>query len=182
MKIWINALAYQATWLASIAGAGRGLWWAGPLALSVFAVGQLAISAHRRDDAVLLACAGAIGFVVDSAFVQAGLLGFAAAWPWSHLAPIWIVTLWMSFALTLNHSLAYLKSHPLLAAALGAVGAPLAYWIAARAWHALVFVAAPALALAVVAVAWALLAPALCLLARHLARSLVASNPRGVGS
>lgn len=180
MTIWINAIFYQATWLAAIAGAGRGWWWAGPAALALFAAWQLAASSQRRADAWLLLCAAAIGFVVDSVFVQSGLLAYAAPLPWPRFAPVWIVALWMSFALTLNHSLAYLKSHLVLAAVLGGIGAPLAYWVAARGWRALTFLTAPATALTALAVAWALLAPALCALARHLTRANTASIVPGV--
>lgn len=171
MNLWINAVLYQATWLAAIAGAGHGWWWAGPAALAVFGAWQLMVSMQRRADLLLLVCAAVIGFIVDSTLVQAGLLAFAAPVPWAQLAPVWIVALWMSFALTLNHSLAYLKSHLALAAVLGAVGAPVAYWIAAHAWQALHFVATPKLALGALALAWAVLAPALCWLARHFTRA-----------
>lgn len=180
MTVWMNAILYQATWLAAVAGAGRGWWWAGPAALALFAVWQFAASSQRRADAWLLLCAAAIGFAVDSAFVQSGLLVYAAPLPWPRFAPAWIVALWMSFALTLNHSLAYLKSHLVLAAALGGIGAPLAYWAAAQGWSALTFLTNPATALAALAVAWALLAPALCALARHLTRANTASIASGV--
>jgi len=39
MAMWPNLrnyLALQLVWLAAVAGAGRGLWWAGPAALAVF--------------------------------------------------------------------------------------------------------------------------------------------------
>ena len=168
MKRWINAIFYQLTWIAAVAGAGHGLWWAGPVALTIFAGWQLSVSTQRRADAVLLLCAAAIGFAIDSSLVQTGVLSYAAAMPWPHLAPIWIVALWMSFALTLNHCLAYLKAHLIVAAALGAIGAPLAYWAAASSWGAIHFVAAPFTALMVLAAIWAVLTPALCWLATWL--------------
>ncbi len=171
MNLWINAILYQATWFTAIAGAGRGWWWAGPAALTVFAFWQLAVSRQRRADIILLLCTAAVGFVIDSMFADTGLLHYASALPWAHLAPIWIVALWMSFALTLNHSLGYLKSHLLLAAALGGVGAPLAYLAAARAWGALSFPDAPLPTLILLAVLWALLTPALCRLALALCRT-----------
>lgn len=170
MNNWINIAFYQATWLAAIAGAARGWWWAGPAMLAVFAGWQLLVSSERRADLELMACAAVVGFVVDTLCVRSGMLVYSAPVPSPDFAPIWIVALWMSFALTLNHSLAYMKSRPLLAAALGAIGAPLAYWAAARGWNALFFATQPAIALGVLAIAWAILTPALFLLARHLVR------------
>jgi hypothetical protein len=167
VNLWINAILYQATWLIAIAGAARGWWWAGPLALALFAGWQLAVSAQRRADVLLLLYAAAIGFAIDSAFAQSNLIDYAAAMPWPRLAPGWIVALWMSFALTLNHSLSYLKTHAFVAAALGAIGAPLAYLAAAH-WGALSFPAPSAPALLMLAAGWAVITPVLC----HLAQAL----------
>lgn len=169
MNNWINIVFYQATWLAAIAGAAHGWWWAGPAMLAAFAVWQLLVSNERRADLELMACAAVVGFAIDTLCVRGGMFVYAAPVPSPDFAPIWIVALWMSFALTLNHSLAYMKSHLALAAALGAIGAPLAYWAAARGWNALSFAAQPVIALGVLAIAWAILAPALFFLARRLA-------------
>ena len=168
MNTWLNAIAYQATWVAAIAGAASGRWWVGPLAALVFAAWQLPRSPKPRADLALIGCALALGFVLDSLLAQGGLLRYAAPVPWPDLAPAWILALWMSFALTLNHSLAYLQRHLQLAALLGAIGAPLAYSAAARS-GALAFSATPSLALLLLAASWALLAPALCALAARLA-------------
>ncbi len=167
MNLWINAICYQATWLITIAGAAHGRWWPGPLALAIFAGWQLAVSPQRRADALLMLFAAAIGFIIDSTFVQTGLLTYAATIPWEDLAPVWIVALWMSFALTLNHSLAYLKTHALVGAALGGIGAPLAYLAAAH-WGALTFPAAATPSLVVLAAVWVVLTPALCRIAQAL--------------
>lgn len=169
MNLWINLVLYQTTWLIAVAGAAHGLWWAGPTALVVFATWQLAVSGHRRTDAFLLVLIGLIGFCVESMLVDTGLLRYAATEPSAHVAPIWIVALWMSFALTLNHSLAYLKSHLYVASILGGIGAPLAYWAAAHTWGAVTFLAPTDIVLAVLVVIWAVLTPALCRLASSLA-------------
>lgn len=170
MSNWINIVFYQATWLAAIAGAAHGWWWAGPAMLAAFSAWQLAVSRERRADLELMACAAVVGFVVDTLWMRGGMFAYAAPVPSLDFAPIWIVALWMSFALTINHSLAYLKSHLRLAAMLGALGAPFAYWAAARGWNALFFVAEPALALGVLAIVWAILAPTLFVLAGQLVR------------
>jgi hypothetical protein len=165
MNVWINAAFYQVTWLAAVIGAARGWWWAGPALLAVFAIWQLATSTQRRADLELMLVAAVLGFIVDSALIRCGLLQYTTAVPFATLAPVWIVALWISFALTLNHALAYLKSHLLWAALLGAVGAPLAYLAASRGWHAILFATSPALVLGVLAVIWAVVTPSLFWLA-----------------
>lgn len=168
MNFWLNIILYQTTWLIAIIGAANGLWWAGPAALALFAAWQLGVSRHRRADVVLLVTIALIGFVVDSGLVRTGLLSYAAAEPSPLFAPVWIVALWMSFALTLNHSLAYLQSHLLAASLLGGIGAPLAYWVAAHTWGAVTFLAPTTVVITSLVAIWAILTPLLCRFARLL--------------
>jgi hypothetical protein len=176
VNFWINVIFYQATWLAAIAGAARGWWWAGPAMFAAFAAWQLAVSRLRVADLELMLCAAVVGFFVDSFCIRGGLFVYAAPVPSPDYAPIWIVALWMSFALTLNHSLAWLKSHLPLASVLGAVGAPLAYLAAARGWHALAIAADPTLAFGALALAWAILTPTLFWLAGRLSPPMPATS------
>lgn len=154
-----NVLGFQAVWLASVAGAGAGLAWAGPLAALAFAAAMLAWGGRTRDDLRLLAVALPLGLALDSAFAASGWLVYAEAWPWAGVAPAWIASLWVGFALTLNHSMARLRHWPLAAAALGLVGGPLAYWTAAGAFDAVSFGAPVTSVLVALAVGWAAVLP-----------------------
>ena len=168
MNIWINLVLYQATWLTCVASAGHGLWWPGLPVLAVFAALQLSLGPWRRADACLLVGVSLLGFVIDSTFVQIGLMQFKAPVPWPGLAPAWMVALWSSFALTLNHSLAFLQTRPVLATLLGGIGAPMAYWAASSGWQALSFPHGVPPMLAATALAWALLMPLLSRIALRL--------------
>ena len=166
MKKWTNIILYQAAWIIAVLGAARGDWWAGPAAVAAFAVVQLWLSPQPRADLYLMVVAAAVGFVIDSGFAQSGALRYAASEQWT-FAPIWIVALWINFSLTLNHSLSYLKLHLALASLLGAIGAPLAYWGAAKGWNAIAFEGSPMKTLITLAVVWAVATPLLCLVARR---------------
>lgn len=169
MKDWLpNALCFQGVWIASVGGAANGWWWAGPLAVLMFASWQLPLSRWPRADLLLMLGAAAIGFLVDSLWVRMELMRFSTPLPWSGVAPVWIVALWMGFALTLNHSLAGLKRHPWLGAALGLVGGPMAYGIAERAWSAVNLTEPAWIALLALGLAWAVVTPLLLLLAVRL--------------
>jgi hypothetical protein len=159
VKRWINLFFYQATWVTAVVAAGHGLWWPGLLVLAAFSAWQLGVSPWPRADAVLMLALSALGFALDSLFVRFGLMHFASAVPWPGLAPVWMVALWTSFALSLNHSLAFLQQRPLLGAALGGAGSPFAYWVAANGWHALTLGDRPLLTLALVGAAWIVLMP-----------------------
>ena len=70
---WLpNVVGFQIVWIAAVGGAARGWWWAGPLALLIFASIQLPISRWRVADLKLMLIAAALGFAVESLWVQLG--------------------------------------------------------------------------------------------------------------
>lgn len=164
-----NVVGYQAVWLASVAGAGIGLAWAGPVVALAFVVATLAFGGKRAQDLRLLAVALPLGILLDTAFAASGWLRYAEPWPWTWAAPAWIWSLWAGFAMTLNHSMAFLRERPLAAALLGLFGGPLAYWAAAGAFDAVSFGAPVAWVMGALAVGWAVVMPALFALDSRLA-------------
>lgn len=168
LRWWGNLLGYQASWFAAVIGAGRGLWWPGVAAALAFVAWQSAIAVDRRRMFAVLAIALLVGAIIDGALAYGGLLRYAAPMPSLPAggAPPWILGLWLAFAATLQRSLAFLQRRPWLAAAFGAIGAPLAYLGAAHGWQAVVFVAPSWQALLALAGAWALALPLLATIAR----------------
>jgi Protein of unknown function (DUF2878) len=125
-----NFVAYQLAWFAVILAAANDHAWVSVAVALLVAATHLAV---RREalDARLIALAAAVGLLVDSTLVIAGQVRFASAWP-DGVAPYWMLSLWMVFATTLNHSLRWLVRRPLVAALAGAVGGPLAYFAGAQ--------------------------------------------------
>jgi cell division protein FtsW (lipid II flippase) len=82
------------------------------------------------------------------------------------IAPYWMVAMWALFATTLNVSLRWLRPHVGLAALIGAVGGPAAYYAGAR-LGAIEFTVAGA-AMAAIALGWAVLTPLLLRVAARL--------------
>jgi Protein of unknown function (DUF2878) len=162
-----NFVGYQLVWFAAVCGASRGWSWPAVLAMAVFAGWQLSVSGQRTVDVRLAGAAVVAGVALDGILSASGIVHYAAsaaALPPGG-APLWILALWLSFALTLNHSLRWLIGQPVLGLALGAAGGPLAYAAAARlgavtfaspAWHGLASLAA----------GWAIAVALLCTLAR----------------
>lgn len=157
----LNFLAYQLAWFACVLGAAHDLAWAGAAFALAITAAHLAL---RRDasELRLVACAAAIGFLVDSALVRAHCVEFASA-GWDGWAPFWMVSLWMAFATTLKHSLHWLTSRPWVAALGGAIGGPLAYLAGAKLGALTLVTSAPALLL--IASLWAFAMLPLSLLA-----------------
>ncbi|GAB2590708.1 DUF2878 domain-containing protein [Dyella jejuensis] len=170
MSFWGNLIGYQLVWFAAVIGAARGAAWPGLISGLLFISWQTVTAKRPEVELRLLAIALLLGIVIDGVMAQRGWARYATSSPAfpEHGAPWWILALWMSFATTLNRSLAYLRDRPWLALALGAIGAPLAYLGAQRGWHAVVFAAPAWRGIGWIAASWALALPLLAWLARRL--------------
>ena len=152
MRFWLNLLGYQAAWFIAVGFAARGLAWPGMLACLGFAAISWWASSQRRSDLHLILAALACGLLLDGVLAATGWLRYAAPLP-ALPGPAWIATLWVAFAMTLQHSLRWLLARPLAAVLFGAIGGPLAYWGASRGFDAVAF-AAPVRATLALALGW----------------------------
>lgn len=155
MRFWANLVGYQLVWFAIVISASRGQPWLGIASAMAFVALQFWYSPHRGADARTLVAAFTFGFLLDGALAATGWLRYTT--PLVSLpAPIWILALWMAFAMTLNHSMAFLRGRPMLAALLGGVGGPMAYLGAARGFDAIAFAMPAWRAISLLAVGWAI--------------------------
>ena len=164
-RVIANFAAFQSGWFACVLGAAHDLAWAGTIAATAIVTAHIVCAARPLPELKLVAIALSIGVVWDSALVALGWLDFKSGFLIDGMAPHWILALWALFAMTLNLSLAWLKERLLVAAVVGAVAGPLAYWGGAR--LGAVVLADPVPALIALAVGWALFTPLLVRLARR---------------
>ena len=170
MKNWINFIAFQIVWFAAVGGAASSIWWAGPVALVIFAIYHFRSGVAVRGDFKLMGFALGLGFITDTLMAASGLSTYSSPLPAAPLAPFWILSLWAGFALTLNHSLHYLNARPLIIAPLAAVVGPMSYYGAGRVWGA-VSIAPPVwTALVVLGLCWLVAMTVLSLAARRFSR------------
>ncbi|MEO8444472.1 MAG: DUF2878 domain-containing protein [Gammaproteobacteria bacterium] len=157
-----NFVGFQSVWFLSLFGAGNHRAWLGVIALGAFTVWHFATATNPRVDLLLVAMACVVGFIVDTAFIQAKLLGYAEPFPFAAVAPYWIIGMWVNFALTLNGSMRWLHGRYLLSAALGAIGGPLAYAAGVRLGAAELLASGPVV-YGALAIAWSIAVPVLVL-------------------
>ncbi len=160
-----NLVSFQVCWFAFVWGGASGRWWLGFIPLAVFMAWQLKASRWPKADLGLMGMALLLGIVIETGMAASGLFAYASPVPSTTLAPLWMLGMWLNFALTINHSMAWFKSRLALGALFGLVGGPLTYWIAGRAWGALTIADPQWVALLVLGVAWAVAMPLLCGLA-----------------
>jgi len=155
----VNMTAFQVVWFASVHGASIGQAWIGSALLVPFAVWQFATSPDPAYDRRAMALLGVAGFVIDSSYPLAGILSYAAPWPFENLAPAWLVLMWVNLSLILNHSLAWLRRRYLLTAVLGGLGGAVSYWAGWR-FGAVEFHWPPWASIAVIGLIWTAVLPA----------------------
>lgn len=161
----VNFVMFQLGWFVCVLSGAHGVQWAAVLVIgAMLAVHFAFLSEDRRVDGMTLAVAGVLGSLADSAVAAAGFIRFASPWPIAWLEPLWMALLWLNFSTTLNASLSWLRGRYVLAALLGAVGGPLAYFGGVK-LGAIEIAQNPLLAYGLVALAWAAVMPVLLVVA-----------------
>jgi hypothetical protein len=161
----LNIVAFQAGWFACVLGGAHGWPWLGALVAAVVIALHLQRAARPRLEAMLIGLSGLLGFGADSLLTGMGLLRFPSGQFHPDWAPYWMVAMWMLFATTLNVTLGWLKPRPGLAALLGMIAGPLAYYGGAKLGG--VSFANPAASLLAVAGVWTLALPLLLVIANR---------------
>lgn len=153
MSTFVNIVAYQSAWFACVIGAANDAAWIGTALSLTIVLAYLIATTDVRAEIELLAVAMILGLLVDSALASSGQIGFAAGGPSDGWAPHWMLALWAVFATTLNRSLRWMIGRPIVAAAFGALGGPLAYFSGTR--LGALQMPTPEIALPLIAACWA---------------------------
>ncbi len=123
-----NFILFQTAWISCVIAGGSVWHWFGTLVIGVVVAMQLVQADLPQMEIRLIAIALMIGMIWDSLLVMMGLTQYQYGQLLPGFAPHWIIALWALFACTMNLSLRWLKPRLLMAALLGAVGGPLAYY------------------------------------------------------
>jgi hypothetical protein len=159
----VNFIAFQIGWFACVLGGAYGWPMLGVAVAAVIIALHLHRAAWPRQEAILIVLSGLLGFAADSLLTGLGLLKFPSGQFHPQFAPYWMVAMWMSFATTFNVSLRWLKGRLGLAALLGMIAGPLAYYGGAQLGG--VAFANPLASLLAVAGVWTLAMPLLLVIA-----------------
>jgi len=159
-----NFLLFQAGWLICVLGAAHGRTTLALATVSLLIMIHLTVTPDRISDVRLFAYALIFGFVFDGLIQFNGLILYNDA-GWSFpLTPLWILMLWILFAMTLNHSLSWLKGRIFVSSLFGALGGPLAYMAAEK--LGAITIATPQ-SIITLLVGWAIITPALVFLSKN---------------
>ena len=165
----INFVLFQVGWFIGVLGATYNqTYFALTLSIVILMV-HFAIIKNRILELKLIIIAGLIGLLFDGALLNFDLIIYNDPGLPYPLTPIWIVMLWMFFAMTLNHSLAWLRQKIYISILFGALGGPLAY-IAGEKLGAITLLSTNSII--ILSIGWAFITPVLLIIANRLNRNV----------
>ncbi len=123
-----NFAALQIGWFMACYFSGIGYPLAGPAFTLVWLLIHFSIVPDKFIDLRIIIVAGLFGYLADSFLVLTGQFTFPDYAQAGMPTTIWMVTLWINFALTLRYCLSWLRRRYVLGMLGGAVFGPLAYF------------------------------------------------------
>ncbi|MEM8843856.1 MAG: DUF2878 domain-containing protein [Pseudomonadota bacterium] len=124
--ILYNFIGFQAVWAACAYGSINGSPLLGVYAAAVYILIHFVFSKSKTLDLIVMLSVAIVGILLDSLNAYIGIITFNHE---SNLLPLWLMTLWLCFALILPHSLFWLNKYPLIAVFLGGIGGSGSYFI-----------------------------------------------------
>jgi hypothetical protein len=162
----VNFLLFQVGWFACVLGGAYSWPWLGTF-VAIFIVGfHVFYSTYPGREIWLILFAVVIGAAWDSLLVWLQWITYASGMWSTNLAPHWIIALWALFATTLNVSLRWMKRRLVIAVLSGAIAGPLAYYAGFR--LGAVNFTDTSRALVALSIGWAVLMPAMLIVANRL--------------
>lgn len=126
-RILLYQICFEGIWCACVFGAAWGHPWLGPAAATLWIAFHLKRSTNRGREFALITFAGAFGLVADALLIRLGGLSYTGLPENAVFGPVWILALWMAFAISVNVSFTWLRGRALLASSLGIAGGLFSY-------------------------------------------------------
>jgi hypothetical protein len=157
----IGTIAFIITSMACYQGAMRGVPWLGMAVFGLELLILLPLMIGKKQRLLITLTIGAIGLVLDTVLIAAGIYSVESTARWILPLPIcpeWILALWLNFGLVMPNYLAMMRGRHIISALVGFVYAFIIYGGAARNN----IIALPSYGMTgvtIIAIAWAVLMP-----------------------
>ena len=126
----LNFVAFYLIWFACLLDAHLHTLWIGPLSAFMYSIFYFYSSETYRADLKLSLIVTTMGTIVDTLNLHWGVFYITGPNPLAPLPPLWLITIWYSFTLTLRGSMSWLHGRYILASICGAFAAPISYFSA----------------------------------------------------
>ena len=131
---FLNGIFFYIAWYACIYGAALDWELLGVCTTLVILGLHFLISKKRKNDLMILGMYLVVGIVGDWALLATQVIHYPfITYDLTMLGvPLWIIMIYASFAITMNHSMVFLHRYPLISSILGGIGGSISYYLAAR--------------------------------------------------
>jgi len=164
----INFIFFQLVWFVCIIGAAKNETHTAVAFSLLIVLFHFYLTKHKANELKILLLASIIGFLFDGFLLKSELVLYADhGWSYS-ITPLWIIILWMGFAITINSSLSWLKKKLNLSILFGAIGGPLAY-LAGEKLGAVTLLTSDALI--IISTGWAIITPLLIFVSNKISKN-----------
>jgi len=129
-----NWFSFYIYWYLCFWGAKNESFYIGPIIGFGFILIHIILVENRLIETKYIFLCLLLGFVLDSFFINLGLIHYKGQLVISDisLAPIWILTLWAGFGTTVFYSLKWMKKRYFLTSLIGIIIFPIIYFSADR--------------------------------------------------
>ena len=168
MKKIFNIVGFQICWWLCVLFSTKSYSFIGPLFMSIYLIIHFIYISNNKIDVKLILIVGLIGTFFDSLFVVFDIFSYSGSFIiLSDIAPLWITSMWVGFATTINYSLDWINKNYYLAFIMGFIFGPLSY-VTGREFGAIQFLVSDILGLSILALAWGLIIPMIVYINRSL--------------
>ena len=165
----INFIFFQLVWFICIIGAATNETHTAVAFSLLIVLFHIYLTKYKTSELKILLLASIIGFLFDGFLLKSELVLYADhGWSYS-ITPLWIIVLWMGFAITLNSSLSWLKKKLNLSILFGSLGGPLAY-LAGEKLGAVTLMTPDTLM--IISIGWAIITPLLILASNKISKNV----------
>lgn len=121
-KLIFNALGFQIVWFICVQGNNSFAVFS---TIALILCHQLIFNTRLKNWSILIAFSS-LGYLGDSLLARVFYLDYSDNF--GDLAPLWLLSLWLCFSTTINHSMAWLFKTPYFSVLAGLFLVPLSYW------------------------------------------------------
>lgn len=123
-----DLIGFKICWIMCAFSTKWGMPYLGPFLTFIFILLHLIIVKFEKRDIKIISLALLIGFIIDSIFFQFNLINYQGGiLAEFKLAPLWILSMWAGFSVTLLYGLDSIKKRYFISGILGLIGGPLSY-------------------------------------------------------
>ena len=155
----INVLFFYLCWWLSIYGAKNEMYLLGIISVSIYMIFHFIFLTQSYCEYYFIIICFLVSFIFDTIFLNLNLISYNGILPIKYsLLPLWVLSLWLCFSLSIFHSFSFLQKKYFRTSVLGIISGPVIYYSCSIA-EIIVFKANINFILILIAVIWSFLLP-----------------------